>query len=39
MLKWLLSFTFAGLDPKNNHKQSALSNAGGLCQPPQAQDG
>lgn len=29
----------AGLDPKDNHKQSALSDAGGLCQPPQAKDG
>lgn len=34
-----LSVSCAGLDPEDNHKQSALSDAGGLCQPPQAKDG
>lgn len=34
-----LSLSSAGLDPEDNHKQSALSDSGGLCQPPQAKDG
>lgn len=34
-----LSLLSAGLDPKDNHQQSALSDTGGLCQPPQATDG
>lgn len=34
-----LSLSSAGLDPEDYHQQSALSDAGGLCQPPQAEDG
>lgn len=38
-LTLVLSLLLAGLDPKDNHKQSARSDAGGLCQPPQEKDG